>query len=895
MKNFLPLPLLLLSFCVYANNPGVVNTIPEVPKATCSFEENKGQFKDQFWNPRPDVLFGGETNGLVYHLFKDGISYQIYQVESWKEDDFFDEMDLELPDPQMIPDVVNVHKVDVRWVNANANCEIEKGKPLPGYNNYYNTPEEARPALFVKKYESVRFKNIWNDIDVLFYNNNGNLESDFLLQRAEDYRQIRFEVSGAELSLDAEGNLIMKTPIGEIREGALKVFQGEQQIEANWVLEGNTVGFEVFGYAEGLPLRIDPPVILWGTYYGGNGIDIGHSCTSDNDGNIYLAGNSGSQTLIAMNGHQNSHGGGSTDAYLVKFDPNGNRLWSTYYGGSLSDNGLTCFPDTDGNIFLGGNTASLTNISTSGAHQTNYGGGTRDGFLVKFDSTGVRLWGTYYGGAGNDFINSGTIDVFGHVFITGYSNSPSNIATIGAHQSTIGGGNDAFLVMFSASGTRLWGSYIGGSNTDRGRSCKTDIAGNIYITGHTSSQNNIATSGAYQSNLYGGSRDAFLVKFSPTGSRIWGTYFGGEGGETGYSCAVDFQGNVYLTGSASSENNISTPMAHQTSFGGGNADAFLAKFNSNGTRLWSTYFGGDEVDYGFACAVDNIGNVFISGQTQSTNNISTPSAHQTIFGGALFDGFFAKFSTNGIRYWGSFYGGTAIDFSRSCTVDPVGNFILAGQSSSQNAISTPGSFRPNNPSSSITAFLAKFDGACLDSITLHPMDKNTKIDSTVQLVAHSSDSAAFYQWQTDTGSGFEDVKDTLQYNGATTNTLTISNITIFNINQSFRCVINTMNCLDTTNTATLNVDTSSVAVAVFGADKSIIVYPNPASRHLIIQCGENHVGASLKIHDVLGRNVYSGTITSPLMNIDVEKYPRGIYFIDVSGEMGRRTFKVVLE
>ena len=178
--------------------------------------------------------------------------------------------------------------------------------------------------------------------------------------------------------------------------------------------------------------------------------EIGLSCATDASGNVYLAGRTWSTTGIATTGAHQTTSGGSDDAFLVKFNSSGVRQWGTYYGGTRAEVGHSCATDASGNVYLAGITASTTGIATTGAHQTTSGGGSDDTFLVKFNSSGVRQWGTYYGGSGTEHGHSCATDASGNVFLAGYTQSTTGIATLGAHQTTFGGSNDAFLVKFDA-------------------------------------------------------------------------------------------------------------------------------------------------------------------------------------------------------------------------------------------------------------------------------------------------------------------------------------------------------------------------------------------------------------------------------------------------------------
>ena len=231
---------------------------------------------------------------------------------------------------------------------------------------------------------------------------------------------------------------------------------------------------------------------------------------------MYLTGYTPSTTGIATTGSHQAALGGNRDAFLVKFNSSGVRQWGTYYGGIGYDVGESCATDTSGNVYLAGHTAqtlSDSGIATTSAHQTTRSGSV-DAFLVKFNSSGARQWGTYYGGTGNDLSYSCATDASGNVYLTGFSASTAGIATTGAHQTTRSGSVDAFLVKFNSSGARQWGTYYGGAGADYGHSCATDASGNVYLAGSTGSTTGIATIGAHLAT-YGGSADAFLVKFDP--------------------------------------------------------------------------------------------------------------------------------------------------------------------------------------------------------------------------------------------------------------------------------------------------------------------------------------------------------------------------------------------
>ena len=558
----------------------------------------------------------------------------------------------------------------------------------------------------------------------------------------------------------------------------------------------------IFGFAT---ITMAQNVRAWGTYYTGtgqvwpNGEEKGNSCITDAAGNVYMVGFTSSNSDIATAGaHQTVYAGGPIvfgtggyDAFLVKFNSSGVRQWATYYGGSQDDMGISCAVDASGNVYMIGSTSSTSGIATAGAHETTI----NDGFLVKFNSNGVRQWGTYFEGNGN----ACTTDASGNIYIVGLTNSTSGIATAGAHQTVMSGSGDAFLVKFNSSGVKQWGTYFGGASSgasgmEKGLSCATDALGNVYMTGHTPSTSGIATAGAHQTIYGGSSTDAFLVKFNSSGVIQWGTYYGGEGVDIGYSCATDASGNVYMAGDAQQQNlpasGISTIGAHQSAYGGGYSDGFLVKFDSNGLRQWGTYYGGSLLDVSFSCATDASGNVYMSGETQSPNGIATSGAHQTTVDGA----FLVSFNSSGVRQSGTYYGG----IKNVCTTDASGNVYMTGYTQSNSGIATAGAHQTANGNNGYNdAFLVKFNGISVG------------INETIN-------------------------------------------------------------------------------------DKLFSIYPNPAQSIVNVKADAKLIGTVYTIYDNTGKVVLSGTINAENTNVELGNLSVGIYLFS-AGENVQQTFKVIKE
>lgn len=378
----------------------------------------------------------------------------------------------------------------------------------------------------------------------------------------------------------------------------------------------------------------------WATYFGGTGYDEGLGLHVDASGNIFVCGYTESTSAIATAGTQQTTTDGTGDGFLVKFNTSGVRQWATYYGSTVTSDDFNSVSTLGTDVYATGSTNSITGISTTGAHQVNFGG-QFDGMLVKFNSSGVRVWGTYYGGIGNDFVANLHIDASANLFITGSSASTNAIATVGSHQSSLSGSRDGFVAKFNSSGVRQWGSYYGGTGDDRLGSAKTDGSGNIYIAGFTSSTTNVATAGTQQIT-FGGGYDGVLVKMNSSGVRQWGTYVGGslDDGLSAFHVLTD--GTIYTVGGSNSTNGISTAGAYQTSLAG-LYDAIILKYNTSGIRQWGSYYGGSGDDAFAGIAITSGGSIYAAGNTGSTSGIASAGSHQTTLGGSN-DVFFVKFT-----------------------------------------------------------------------------------------------------------------------------------------------------------------------------------------------------------------------------------------------------------
>jgi gliding motility-associated-like protein len=696
------------------------------------FIENKGQVHDQFYRQNNSVKFLLPAKGMNVLLKTNSFSYDTYVTETASSRSETPGKQtsgsLELPDSG----ICKSHRVDISLLDANSFPEIISEERSSDYLIYY--AEKNSAPLVVYHYRKVLYKDIYPGIDLVFdtrdIKGQSQFEYYFVVRPGGDVRKIRLKYAGAQTELNKgaltiklrQGNIIERTPFSFLVPGAVNInfqniFHNEKIKVAFKAVGQNVYGFQIPQYDNSKNLVIDPvPDLVWGTYYGEGDNDWGYGVVRDNNGNIIMAGGSIRSNALATAGAYQAVFAGETDGLVAMFQPNGVRLWATYYGGESLETFLAVNIDINNNIIVGGHTLSNSGISSAGCHQPVKGVGF-DALVVKFNNAGFRIWGTYYGGESAEIIYGIKSDGNGNIFVVGYTVSTTGIATVGSHQpnyagGTLGDSGDGFLVKFNANGVRQWASYYGGTSHDNLSDIVLDKSGNIYTTGATYSATGISTTGAFQSTHGGGTIDAMLVKFDNNGNRIWGTYFGSSAEDFAMAIAIDGQSNIVIGGRTMSQTGIATAGAHQTVFGGDQMDAFLAKFNSQGSRLWATYYGGNGIEEVSGLTTDLNDNIYVSAWTNSTNNISTPNVYQTTLGtiNGYWGTFVGKLNSNGVRQWATYYGSNG-PFGQGVIEDLVTdsdeNVFVTGWTSFTNGIATCGAVQPNW-GGNFDAFLAMF-------------------------------------------------------------------------------------------------------------------------------------------------------------------------------------------
>jgi LPXTG-site transpeptidase (sortase) family protein len=357
-------------------------------------------------------------------------------------------------------------------------------------------------------------------------------------------------------------------------------------------------GFRVGNTTVDLPLSDPASVLTWNTFLGrNNGTDYGMGITVDGSGYIYVTGISNAAWGTPVRDYT-----GASDTFVAKFDASGQLIWNTFLGSSVStDYGEEIIVDGSGNVYVTG----LTDVSFGSGTWGNpirpfMGQG--DAFVAKLDSSGNLLWNTFLGSSAWDWGKGLILAPDGHVYVTGSSSAVWGDVIVRGFTAI----EDAFVAKLDLGGNLLWTSFFGGPGFDEGSGITRGSNGNLYVTGFSTATTGSAGWGNPLHD-YSGGGDAFVVTVDSNGNLIWNTFLGGNGYEYGTEAAVDGTGKVYVTGLSNAM--WGNPVRDYAA----GIDAFAASLDSSGNLLWNTFLGGNGADEGHGIAVDQAGNAHIAG------------------------------------------------------------------------------------------------------------------------------------------------------------------------------------------------------------------------------------------------------------------------------------------
>jgi large repetitive protein len=560
-----------------------------------------------------------------------------------------------------VDDSVDVHRLDFKFVNfLNRDLIINwQGQDKRNdYNNYYNQLGQFDHVPLFQTASALVGNSKILAHNVNIGGNRGMFKYDIITQY-EDLSEIKIQVSGADSIKTTGADLYLfvgkDTLIETIPQTTIKIGSTNTNIPLIWKclnMEKGIYGFshdEKIEYPKNSTLTIDPiPMLRWATYFGGGSNDAGNGTATTSDGNAIFCGQ----------------------------------------------------------------TASNSQVASSGAHQTTIGGND-DVFLCKFHRRGgasSRIWSTYLGGANSEYATAVAVDSKDFIAITGLTYT-SGMSYASKYNGTYNAKSDAFVSRFKDNGTLSWFNYIGGSENDIGRGIAFDKSRNVIVVGETASSGITSKASAFnihQSSLSAGS-DGFLLKIDSLGNLNYLTYYGGSGTDVLKAVTIGNGDTIYAGGYTNSSSGISTTNSYSKQ-----EDGFLFSMTPGGIRIKSLYFGenGDDQIRGLSFVKNRL---IATGSTNSEKNIAK-NAHQSILNSKVtvtkLDAFLTQLSSTFDIIWSTYYGGELEDVSNSVVCDDSGFVYMCGTANSDDLsittiISTADAYQTETGGGS-DVFVAKF-------------------------------------------------------------------------------------------------------------------------------------------------------------------------------------------
>ena len=516
-----------------------------------------------------------------------------------------------------------MHAYKVHFKNANTSVVVtgQDIDPYSGYDNYYYGHDPNRWVSHLSHYLTVYYSDLYDGIDMDIQAAQHALKTNFYLSPKAKPESIVLEYEGIDKMYLSNGNLILRTSVGEIVELRPYAYQttdtGRCEIAARYIIHGNEVRFSIGEYNTELPLVIDP-VLHFSTYTGSTADNWGTTATYDAHKNTYTAG------LVFGIGYPTSVGAydntsnGNADVGIFKFDTSGTqRIFATYLGGSQADMPHSMYVNTFDELVIFGTTGSANFPVTPNAYDTSFNGGTSlpfegsttinfpngsDIFVSRFSSDGTQLQAsTYVGGSDNDGLN----------YRSHFNNSSRTIML----------GNDSLYFNY---GDGARGELI------------TDDLNNVYIGSTTFSIDFPTTAGSVAPSAFMNQNGiVFKIDYNLR-NMIWSTYLGGNFDDAVYSIDVDSNYNLLVCGGTNSPNFPTTAGSYQTAYGGGTADGFITKLSYSGDRIMSsTFFGSPQYDQIYFVRSGKHNEVFIFGQTKAQGSTMIHNATYNVPGSGM--------------------------------------------------------------------------------------------------------------------------------------------------------------------------------------------------------------------------------------------------------------------
>lgn len=586
-------------------SPAPITLSPEKALSASGFIENRGQ-----WSPR-----------ALYRTQAPGMAVWITDAGTW----------LELSDGSD-----RYHVVNQRFVGASTAtivCGRQTRAPWTFLRN--------DATYTTRSYEDITYKNIYPGIDARYYQSDGSLKYDLVVEPGADAKRIAVRYEGADATrLAHDGSLRITTSVGVITEAPPQCYQicdgARRNVPASFVLEHGDVRIALAQYDRTRQLVIDP-ALAFSSYIGGGANDSGHGIAVDAASNVYIGGSTTSSDLETTVGafSRAPDRAGSLDLFVIKLDASAAViLFGTYLGGSGTDELAALRVHPDSTITLAGTTSSRDFPIIPGAFQATLRG-SNDGFITRLSADGGSIVSsTYIGGSGNDRIEDLALNALGQPFVVGFTSSGDLPTTATSAFPNPGGGIDGFAARLAQPpDARNYVTYLGGAGTDHAVAIALGTGGAANIAGWTTSDDLPITAGAAQIARAGG-LDGFIMRLRFDGSVLeYGTYLGGTDQDIPADIAIDIPGNQYVVGRT-----LSADFPVRTNDGVGSW--FATRVDSSTGAIttgvgYSRYIGGTHAGSATTIQTTALGGAFIAGSVERASFVTTPDRLQAGPGGAL--------------------------------------------------------------------------------------------------------------------------------------------------------------------------------------------------------------------------------------------------------------------
>ncbi|MFB6306336.1 MAG: hypothetical protein ABEH43_05010, partial [Flavobacteriales bacterium] len=628
LNLFFILLFLLLSYSLLSQKDDKKVEKYDKPNTSISFIENKGQWHD-------NALYKAKLKTGSVYLENNTLTYDLKDVEAFNDLLRYIHGGHEKPDK--VDSSIDRHAFKVTFKNADPNPKVTPKNKITPYFNYFLGDDPNNWASRANGYKRIIYKNLYKNIDLkVRTKSQKSIKYDLIVHPKAQVSKIRMEYSGIDnLRTDKEGNLILPTNVGDIKEYkpyAYQKIKGEHKnIKCRFKIENNTISFEFpNGYNRNHKLIIDP-TLMFSTYSGSYTDNFGYTATFDSKGFLYSGSTAfGDEYPVSTGAYQEHWAGGDgtgsiegTDIALSKYDTSGKfMVFSTYLGGSRDEIPHSLIINNNKELVMYGTSGSPDYPVLNNAYDTTFEGGNR-AFLL---------------GLGVDY-RLGTDIVISKISPDGTSLNGSTF--IGGDE------NDGLNINYNT----LKYNY---ADEIRGE-VMIDNADNNYIASTTLSANFPTTSNAYQKN-YNGEQDGVVLKMNSSLTQlIWSTYVGGSGDDALYSVAVDERGDLILAGGTESTDLNVPPNAIQSSYQGGRADGYLARMSGDGkTMKASSYWGSPEYDQIYFIELDHNDDPHVYGQTEVMDSTFIFNVDYATPNSGQFISKFSKGLTNSI--WSTVFG-----------------------------------------------------------------------------------------------------------------------------------------------------------------------------------------------------------------------------------------------